>query len=239
MAKKRYFITIDTETTQSGKVADFAAVVSDRKGNIVTQCAVLVNGVFNNPDDKLFSARREDGSIFAPSKLEQRYKEYFQQLESGQRMLASVPAINRWLYRAIMQYDPILTAYNLAFDRDKCMKTGIDLTGFSEQFCLWYKAANHWGKTREYRNFILSNHLFNAPTDKGNMTYKTNAEVMSAFVQGGEYVKEPHTALEDILYFELPILNRLIKLYSVKKLVEPPPAYDWKNYQVNQNYGVL
>jgi hypothetical protein len=44
--KKDYYLIIDTETTMSDKVADFGAVVVDRKGNIQTQCGVLVNGVF-------------------------------------------------------------------------------------------------------------------------------------------------------------------------------------------------
>ncbi len=48
---KQYFITIDTETTQTGLVADFAAVVTDRKGNIVNQIAVLVHGTYDNPKD--------------------------------------------------------------------------------------------------------------------------------------------------------------------------------------------
>lgn len=238
MSKKHYFITVDTETTQAGKVADFAAVITDRKGNIMAQCSVLIDGVFNSPTDKLFSVLKNDGSAFSPDRLESRYNAYFDQLANGQRMLASVPAVNRWLYKAILQYDPILTAYNIAFDLDKCLKTGIDLSGFTNKFCLWYRAASHWGKTREYRKFILDNHLFNPPTQHGNMSYKTNAEIMAAFVQGGEVITEPHLALEDVLYFELPILNRLIQLYSVKKLIEPTTAYNWQNYQVKNNYHV-
>jgi hypothetical protein len=33
MAKKEYFLTVDVESTMDGKVADFAAVISDRKGD--------------------------------------------------------------------------------------------------------------------------------------------------------------------------------------------------------------
>ena len=44
--KKDYYLIIDTETTINDKVADFGAVICDRKGNIADQCGVLVSGVF-------------------------------------------------------------------------------------------------------------------------------------------------------------------------------------------------
>jgi aryl-alcohol dehydrogenase-like predicted oxidoreductase len=54
------------------------------------------------------------------------------------------------------------------------------------------------------------NHYFNNRTDKGNMGYKTNAEVMAHYVIGN-YSEEPHTALEDAQYYELPILVSILK----------------------------
>ena len=42
MAKKEYFLIIDTETTANDTVFDFGAVVCDRKGNIVNKCAIIV-----------------------------------------------------------------------------------------------------------------------------------------------------------------------------------------------------
>ena len=47
MAKKQFFLIIDTETTQCDNVADFGAVVCDRQGNIFEHCAVLVNDFKN------------------------------------------------------------------------------------------------------------------------------------------------------------------------------------------------
>ena len=34
MAKRDYFLIVDTETTQTDMVADFGAIICDRKGNI-------------------------------------------------------------------------------------------------------------------------------------------------------------------------------------------------------------
>jgi hypothetical protein len=43
MAKKEYFIIVDTETTINDKVFDFAAIVVDRKGEIYHSLACIVN----------------------------------------------------------------------------------------------------------------------------------------------------------------------------------------------------
>ena len=51
---KNYFLIVDTETTQDNLVADFGAVICDAKGQIVTQCAVLIGGIYNSPEHLLF-----------------------------------------------------------------------------------------------------------------------------------------------------------------------------------------
>ena len=51
MAKKQYFMVIDTETTINDKVYDFAAIVCDRNGKIVKSCAVIVG---ESADQDLF-----------------------------------------------------------------------------------------------------------------------------------------------------------------------------------------
>ena len=43
---KHYYLIVDTETTAKQTVADFGAIVMDRKGNIVEQFGVLLDGHF-------------------------------------------------------------------------------------------------------------------------------------------------------------------------------------------------
>ena len=63
MSKKQYFLIVDTETTQNDLVADFGAVIVDRKGKIITQCAVMVDGIFTDSENNpLFFDSRADGS---------------------------------------------------------------------------------------------------------------------------------------------------------------------------------
>jgi hypothetical protein len=142
-------------------------------------------------------------------------------------MLASVNAVNKWINQVIGKYDPSLTAYNLAFDKSKCANTGIDLSGFSDSFCLWGAAVGNICNKKDYRNFALQNHAFNKPTQHGNMTFQTNAEIVCGFING-QFEKEPHTALEDARDFELPILKAILKKRDWREKIK---AYNWREFQ--------
>lgn len=239
MAKKDYFLLADTETSQDQKVADFAAIIVDRKGIIHNQIAVLVAGIFDNPaEHPLFYSPddNEPASIWSLQGQTRRYKAYYDMLDKGERMLASVGAINHWLEKANGKYNPILTAYNLPFDMDKAEKTDINLKQFINRFCLWSASYNKWAHRKEYLQFVLDNIYFNPPTKLGNWSFKTNAEVMARFVTGVMLEDEPHTALEDILYYELPILVKLVNSTKKHKWMKPDFAFDWKRVQVKENF---
>jgi len=230
---KNHFIIIDTETTQDALVADFGAVVIDKHGKIVNQCAVLVNGIYTDPKTHPLFFTSESNGVWSKAGQDNRYRVYKDMLKNGSRMLASVAAINAWLAKAKAQYDPILTAYNLPFDLNKCQNTAIDLALFDRHFCLWAAASTHWSKTKAYRNFVLALHAFNPPTEHGNMTFKTNAETMARFCLGNSQLEdEPHTALEDIIFYEMPCLVKLLKTRSVKWLLNEVQSYDWRQVQV-------
>ena len=232
MAKKEYTFIFDSETTQDQKVADFAGVVVDRHGNIYTQIAVLVKDIFNDRENHPLFYHGDADPLWGKATLPARYDRYDRMLESGTRMLASVPAINSWLAKAKFQYDPIITAYNLAFDVGKCENTAIDLTIFDKRFCLWYASFTRWAKSKKYRDFVLQNHFFGNRTDFGNMSYRTTAEHMARFVLGNpELEDEPHTALEDVIDYELPIFRSLVKNYPKKKWMNPDP-YNWRELQL-------
>lgn len=234
MAKKDYFLIVDTETTMEETVADFGAVVVDRNGTIHAQCAVLVRGVFGIAP--LFYIAGDNG-IWGKQGKDRRFDAYNAMVENGSRMIASVAAINVWLAKVQGAYNPILTAYNLPFDSDKCQKTGIDLTMFSQRFCLWRAAFTKWALSKQYRNFALSVHAFNPPTKFGNMSYKTNAEVMARFVLGdADLPDEPHTAIEDVIGYELPILQRLVRTTKKKDYMNPDLSFDWRKVQVKDHF---
>jgi hypothetical protein len=231
--KKSYFVLIDTETTQDQLVADFGAIIVDRKGNIVNQCAVLVGGVFTDPvNHPLFFTSDPDG-VWSEQGQKKRYENYHRMLDSGSRMIAGVSAINNWLAKASATYQPILTAYNLPFDLHKCGNTGIDLTLFPNNFCLWKAAFTAYAHSKAYRKMVLDLHAFNNPTPYGNMSFKTNAETMARFCLNEPFLEdEPHTALEDLVFYELPILKKLCKAKSNRWLLNEPQGFDWTKVQV-------
>lgn len=229
MAKKQYFAILDTETTMENTVADFAIIICDREGKIYNQCAVLVAEHYGNFE--LFHDKNAN-DIWGYGGLEKRKANYVKMLDNGSRMLASVNAINKWVNQAIGKYNPSLTAYNLAFDLDKCEKTNIDLTGFADKFCLWQAAVGNICNTKQYKQFVLENHGFNKPTQFGNMTVKTNAEIVCGFIKG-DIIDEPHTALEDARDFELPILCEILKKKKWKEKITP---YNWREFQVKNHF---
>jgi hypothetical protein len=229
MAKKQFFAILDTETTIANTVADFAIIIVDRNGVIHNQCAVLVNGHYGNFE--LFHDKNAN-DIWGYEGLNKRKANYIKMLDSGIRMLASVNAINKWINQAIGKYNPTLTAYNLAFDLDKCKNTEIDLSGFADKFCLWGAAVGNVCNTKQYKQFVLENHLFNKPTAKGNMTFSTTAESVCGLING-EFIIEPHTALEDARDFELPILKKIIAKKNWKDKITP---YVWNEFQVKNHF---
>lgn len=229
MAKKQFFAILDTETTMQNTVADLGIIIVDREGVIHNQCSVLVNGHYGTYE--LFYDKHAN-DIWGYGGLEKRKQAYVNMLDNGSRMLASVNAINRWINQAIGKYNPELTAYNLAFDLDKCEKTEIDLTGFKSKFCLWQASIGNICKTKQYRQFVLDNHRFNNPTEYGNMSFNTGAETVAGFING-EMKIEPHTALEDARDFELPILVEILKKRKWREKITP---FNWRDFQVKNHY---
>ena len=229
MAKKQYYAIIDTETTIADTVADCAIVICDRQGNIYNQMAVIIKDEFEN--NELFYDKSAVGlwSIeYAKFKREQ----YIKMLNAGTRTMASVNAVNNWIAKAIGKYNPILTAYNLPFDNSKCQNTQIDLTGFTNRFDLWGAAVGNICNTKKYRQFVLENHLFTNRTELGNKSLKTSAESVTGFLNNN-MTDEPHTALEDIIGYELPILVHILKKRNWQDNIKP---YNWREFQVKDHY---
>lgn len=230
LAKKQFFAICDTETTIADTVADFAIIIVDRDGVIHNQCAVIIAAEFNT--HALFFDGKIAEGLWSKSYALYKRDNYNKMLETGQRMSASVAAVNRWINQAIGKYNPTLTAYNLAFDKSKCANTGIEITGFNSEFCLWQAAVGNICKTKKYKQFALDNHLFGNVTKFGNMSFKTTAESVCGFIRG-EFTDEPHTALEDARDFELPILQTILRKDKWRDKITP---YNWHDFQVKDNF---
>jgi len=215
---KHYYLIVDTETTAKQTVADFGAVIMDRKGNIVEQFGVLLDGHFGTLP--LWSDPRAPAEAFWSTQMRHRRKKHYDDLlTAGQRSICSPALVNLWLARVKGQYDPAVTAYNIGFDWSKCRNTGIDLGIFQTRFCTM-KAARAFIATRaDYADFCQARGLL---TGMGQP--RTTADAMAKYVidrqHSGSLEDEPHTALEDARDYEAPILAHILRDLSRKKLLE-------------------
>jgi hypothetical protein len=248
---KDYFLIVDTETTQNisyktkhgdkipSKVADFGMVLCDRKGDVIKTFACMVDGIYNNPEKyRLFFTSDKTDSVFGKHTLDKRYSAYDEMLKDGRRELKTVNSINSILLEWKAQYNPLLTAYNLPFDMEKCEKTNINLLMFEKRFCLWRLAVARICQTKKYKQFVLDNHYFTNRTTLGNKSYQTKAEIVYTFLTG-DFTPEPHTSLLDALNYEKPILDYCIKQGCSKEFLLTglkDYAYNWRDFQVKDHF---
>jgi len=238
--KKQYFLIVDTETTQDQLVADFGAVVCDRKGNVYNQCGIMVDGIFTDSENHplFFDSSQPKNALWSKESADKRYGIYNRMVAEGSRMVASVAGINSWLAKVKANYNPVLTAYNLPFDLGKCRNTAIDLSIFEQNFCLMAVAQNLVIKDKRFLQFCLENHLFGNRTELGNMVFQMKAETIGNYISGS-LDHEPHTALEDVVFWELPILKWIFKRLSLKKVMDSNfRSVAWQNRQVKDFYKV-
>ena len=211
---KHYYLIVDTETTKFQTVADFGAVVVDRKGAIIEQFGALVLGHFGQMP--LFSDPTANPDAFwSEQSANRRLKNYDEMLESGERSISSPALINQWLAGINARYAPILTAYNIAFDFGKCRNTRINLGIFNSRFCLMRTAKRKIGVLADYQAFCFDNNLLTKKLRKPQMT----ADAMAKYICP-EIADEPHTALEDARDYEALILSYILRDTTRKKILE-------------------
>ena len=211
--KKHTYLIVDTETTKYQTVADFGAVIMTRDGTIIEQFGAMVGGHFGKMP--LFSDPKADPSAFwSEQSAQRRAKHYDDMLESGERSISSPALINKWLERVRGQHDPILTAYNIAFDFSKCRNTKINLGIFSSRFCLMKAAKRHF-VNEDYMRFCVDNNRL-TPTGLAS----TTADSMATYIVGNDLAPEPHTALEDARDYEAVILAKILETTTRAQLLE-------------------
>ena len=216
----RYILLLDTETSIRGHCIDFACIIYDTKQKIiVNQCAVLINEFFFT--EELF--HNQDG-FFSKENLANRKAAYKNMLTSGERMLTSIHGINKWLQTAAKTYEGNLsiTAYNFIFDKNVCIKSGILLPDV-KSFCLWNLSCKLFASRKGYIKFALKHKLFTA-----KHTMQTSAEVMFRYISDNPNAAEKHEALDDVISFELPILQAALKQKQSFKC----DSYAWRKYQL-------
>jgi len=212
---KHYYLIVDTETTTKQTVADFGAVIVDRQGQIIDQFGAMVLGHFGK-FDLFYDPSAPSSAFWSAQSGQRRAKNYDQMLETGERSISSVGLINQWLAATKARYNPVLTAYNIAFDLGKCRNTRINLGIFNQKFCLMKAAKRDIGVLADYQQFCYDNGLLTAKLKQPQMT----ANSMAKYISGADLAEEPHTALEDARDYEAMILSYILKTNTRKQLME-------------------
>ena len=190
---RHYYLIVDVEATGAQRVADFGAVVIDRKGNVVASLGVLIEGIYGKADFH-----------WALGNPKHTLAKYRGMMASGQRAIASPAFVNRWLAEINAVYNPVLTAYNIGFDWGKCRNTDIDLGIFAQRFDLMMAAKTVIVPMPEYEEACYDNDWFTAG---GKLSSK--ADHVARFLDP-TLPAEPHTALEDARDYEAVILHSII-----------------------------
>ena len=210
MANKDILLIVDTETTITQTVADFGAVVVDLSTTtILEQAGVLVWKQFGEKD-LWYDSHVDEEDYWSRRNSKLRNKKYEGYVDAGFRVVAAIAWINGWLIRMHEKYDPIVTAYNMGYDRTVCKNTNIDLGIFSEEKCLWRHAAEKtYPNDADYVDFC---HTKGYITPAGRISTKADHVAHFVLLQHlDRYDKEPHTALEDARDYEWPIAIDLLE----------------------------
>ena len=208
--RKKYFIVLDVETTNSnmkkgapndGLVYDIGFVVSDKQGNIYCKRSYAVSDIFDWTE------------LMSTAYYKNKLPKYYEKLKNGEMLKNNIWHIRK-VIKEIMQIFNIteVYAYNANFDYTTLNNTVRYLSGsgcrwffpYGTQICdIWNIACQVLGtqKTFQWENIKNSNN---------NLI--TNAERMFSYCEQFDF-KEEHTGLADAIV-ESQILARCFKSHK-------------------------
>ena len=201
-----YIIVLDTETCPLDRdfegvtpynmfVYDIGWAVVDKRGNVYETKSYVNRDIF-------FEEKGLMNSAYYADKLPQ----YFDDIRSGKRKVATWYTIKNDLYETMKRYDTkIVCAHNARFDDGATKNTQRWLTKSKYRYFLPYgtiiwdtmKMANDVvAKTPTYRDFCFENgYVTNHKTPRPQV----KAEVLYKYITGDNDFEESHTGLEDVL----------------------------------------
>ena len=212
---KKFYLVLDIETSQKGNPFNIAYAIMDKKGNIIESNDFIISEFRK---EGLFSG---DGA-FSPEKTAQKLSILRARYRAGKISLLSLNELQTLLDRIFSDYNAVLTAYNLNFDRGVLRKQGIVYAG--ESFCLWQLSlATICKNPRFLRGVIAAREL----TPKGMI--RTNAEIVARYATNNPTLVELHLAFDDVID-ECRILHYILR--QKKRMIFEP--YNWRDWTIER-----
>lgn len=225
MAKKKYFIVLDTETCNTVEQPlpyDIGWVICDKWGHIFEERSFVVAETFLDMKDVMKSA-------YYAEKIPQ----YWEDIKSGKRIIKPMWTIRKQLVKDMQKYNTKLVgAYNVGFDR-RALSNLMRYVSKSwarwffpfgtEYFDIWNMSCSMLLNTRTYIKFALENGLV---SDADNI--QTSAECAYKFITKDVTFTEEHKGLEDVR-IEVAVMASCYKTH--KKIENSVNSACWRKVQ--------
>lgn len=201
----RYFVVLDTETTNSiddPLAYDVGFAVIDEEGRVYETYSFVVADVFLDKD------------LMENAYFKEKIPSYWEDIKAGRRILAKLSTIEWTLARIMKKYNTnIICAHNARFDYRSTNSTLRYLTSSKYRYFFPYgieiwdtlKMSRLAFNDEEYDNFCYDNNYI---TKNGRKRY--TAEIIYRFITNNNDFIESHTGLEDVL-IEKEILVECLK----------------------------
>lgn len=204
MAKKKLYLTIDTETTNGlndALVYDIGFAVHDKKGKIYCKRHYIISDFFN--DRELMNSAYYSWKIPL----------YLEKLRKGEAQLTTFMAVCKIIRECMQYYNiKIVIAYNMRFDLNALNTTLRYITKSKHRYffprgihkwCSWNMAKSTICKSKLYKDWARAHGLIS-----GNNQPSTSAETVYKYLNFDSMdFKEEHTGLADVL-IEVEIFAR-------------------------------
>ena len=213
MAKKKYYLVLDTETANSVEEPlpyDIGWAICDRKGNIYERKSYVCTEVFLDMKDVMVSAYYAE-----------KIPKYWDDIKAGTRTLTGMWNIRREMIKDMKKYKvSAVCAYNMGFDK-RALNNLIRYVSKSwmrwwfpfgtEYNCIWNMACNAILNRTTYIKFAVKNGLI---SDANNIF--TSAECAYRYITDSIDFVESHTGLEDV-EIEVEIMAECFRQHKALK----------------------
>lgn len=213
MAKKKYYLVLDTETANSIEEPlpyDIGWAICDRKGNIYEKKSYVCTEVFLDMKDLMVSAYYAE-----------KIPNYWDDIKAGKRILTGMWNIRREMIKDMKKYKvSAVCAYNMGFDK-RALNNLVRYVSKSwmrwwfpfgtEYNCIWNMACNAILNRTTYIKFAVKNGLI---SDANNIF--TSAECAYRYITDSIDFVESHTGLEDV-EIEVEIMAECFRQHKALK----------------------